>query len=95
MDDEYRKILDLIEDNVHLLSVDQRGLQLLHVAKDYVEDMDLLNARRVLNKIEEDYFTAWLPSQVVYDSLLADTLAILIEAFGVDFYLISHPAGNA
>ena len=95
MDDEYRKILDLIEDTVHLLSIDQKGLQLLHVAKDYVEDLDLLNARRVLNKIEEDYFVTWLPRQIVYDGLLADTLAVLIDAFGVDFYLVSHPAGNA
>lgn len=95
MDDEKRKTLTLIEIASVSLSVAERGRQLLFVVKDHIEDGNLLYARGVLEKIDTPYFTEHLPRQVPTDSLLADALAVVIDAFGHDLTLIRRPQGTA
>lgn len=95
MDDEYRRTLDLIEAAVHAVPRATRGAQLLHVAKDYIVDGDMVYARTVLARVEGAYFEEDLPAQVAVDSLLADALAVVVEAFGADFLAVLRPAGVA
>lgn len=95
MDDERRRALDLIESAVGGVSRDVRGAQLVHVARDYVEDGDVLRARTVLAKIEVEYFERDLPVQVATDSLLAEALAVLVDCFGADLVLARRPAGES
>jgi hypothetical protein len=95
MDDEKRKTLTLIEVASRTLSVADRGKQLLHIVKDYIEDGDLRYAKGVLERIETSYFTEHLPKQLPEDSLLSESLAIVVEAFGADLAVFKRSGASA
>ncbi len=94
MDPEFKRTLDLIEEVAETLPEPDRGKQLLYVAKDYVVDGDLRHARDVLARIPSGYYDKHLPLQTTSDSLFADAVAILIDAFGLDLSLWSSSAAG-
>jgi hypothetical protein len=86
-----RRTLILIETVAVTLAVGDGGRQLLHVARDYVDDGDVLSARSALTKIKNNYFDEYLPRQIVEDKALAEALAVVVGVFGSDLVFICRP----
>lgn len=95
MDSTRRSTLDLIELAAADVSIAERGRQLLHVVRDYVDDGDIVRAREVLCKIEPVYYEEYMYLQVIEDSLLGEAVARLVEVLGHDFWMFGRPAAQS
>lgn len=91
MDDRYRDTLALIETISSTLTVIERGNQLIQVVKDYLNDGDNESALRVLGKIDADYFETHMYQEAAKSTLLADSIATIIEVLGLGFAILARP----
>lgn len=86
MDSVKKRTLDLIEASVGELSVRGRGRQLLLVARDYAEEDELVEVRRILRTVE-DKFYEMLPEVAASDFDVRMAIATFIEKLGMDWIL--------
>jgi hypothetical protein len=77
------------------LPVADCGMQLLHVARVYVDSDDLVEAQRVLKLVPGDYYEEHLLKQVLVDGIVRDDVARLVEVFGYHFQAFSKTAASA
>lgn len=95
MDDEKRESLYLIIELAVQLPVEDCGLQLIHVVREFVDDDDVMEARRVMRLIPSEYFSDYMHTQALQDSIVRDDVARLIETLGYGFWLLARePAGT-
>lgn len=95
MDDERRRTLALIEHAVRFSTPEERGRQLVLVVRDYVEDVDLPEALRVLRSIEQSYFEGPIYLQAAEERAFGEAVALLIETFGLGFAVLARPPASA
>lgn len=91
MDPDKKRTLDLVEEAVAHVGVAERGRQLIHVVRDYVEDGDALYARTVLARIDPEYFEDHMYRQAAEDAAFAAVVADLIDALGLGFVVLGRP----
>lgn len=91
MDGARRRTLALIEATVGVLSLRDRGRQLMLVARDFVDDDDLVEATRVLRSVDIAFYDD-LPTYAAADEDLRLAIASFIEALGMDWILLAQPA---
>lgn len=84
MDPVKKRTLDLIEASVSKLEYRERGRQLMFVARDYAEDGDLVEVRRVLRTVEARFYDV-LPQVAAADPDLRLAVASFIDALGMDW----------
>jgi hypothetical protein len=95
MDDEKRSSLTLIVALAVKLPLADRGMQLIHVVRQFVDDEDLAEARRVLRLIPNDYYADHMYTDALKDGVLRDDVARLIEVLGYGFWLFARDAASA
>ncbi len=81
----------MIETLSKSLSVIDRGNQLIHVVRDYLEDGQNDEAIRVLGQIDTEYFEIHMYEEASKHSLLADSIADIIEILGLGFSVLARP----
>lgn len=91
MDSKFRDTLRLIEEIAPTLSVIQRGNQLIHIVKDYLNDGDNESALRVLGKIDQVYFEDNMYVEAAADRALSEAIADIIEMLGLGFSVLARP----
>ncbi len=95
MDEVKRDSLLLIVGLATQLPVEDCGMQLLHVVREFVDDDDLVEARRVLRLIPGEYYSDFMYTQALTDSIVKDDVARLIEVLGYGFWLFARDAASA
>lgn len=83
MDDQYRATLKLISDFADRLEVSNAGYQLILIARDFVEDGNLIEARDHLARIKPEYFRDYIHKHVEMNEDFAQAVALLIDTFGL------------
>jgi hypothetical protein len=92
MDSETKATLKLIEQESMQLELESRGRQLVYLARDYLEDEDLFEVRRLLRLVEASYFTDFMHQHIADDGGYAKAIAHLVEVLGHDFWLFASTA---
>jgi hypothetical protein len=95
MDDQMRQTLRTIEVYVKTISLDARGKALVAIVRDHVDDDNMMEARRVLKSIPQDYFSDYMYAQAVEDKMFGEAVARLIEVLGYGFWLLAREAASA
>lgn len=95
MDDVKRNTLQLMEAVAETFSTERKGRHLIGVVAEYINEFDLLNAKRVLCKIETAYFDNHMYVQAADDGMLARDIATIINEFGLGFAVLTKPAASA
>lgn len=97
MDDAKKKTLELIEKQAHRMTDEERGKQLVIVARDYVVDGQRMRGVEVLRKIEPEYFEKTIVQQALEDAGLATAITDLCAEFEIaDLALVARkPKGTS
>jgi transcriptional regulator len=91
VDSKTRETLLVIEGISASLSVVQRGNQLIHIVKDYLQAGENDDALRVLAKIDMAYFDEHMYEEAALDQGLAESIADIIEMLGLGFSVLARP----
>jgi hypothetical protein len=86
VDQVKKRTLALIEASVSRLDYRERGRQLLLVARDYADDGDLVEVRRILRVVEARFYDV-LPQVAAGDAEVRLAVASFIDALGMDWIL--------
>jgi hypothetical protein len=76
-----------MEELADRLSVDDAGYQRILIARDYVNDEDLVRARAQLARIHRDYLQVGIQKHIKDSQDFAAAVALLIDTFGLDLSL--------
>ncbi len=95
MDSVKRDSLRLIIELAVQLPVDECGMQLIHVVREFADDGNMLEARAVMRLIPKNYYGDFMYKQGLTDGIVRDDIARLIEIFGYGFWLLARDAASA
>ncbi len=87
MDARKRETLILIEELAGRGDRDDQGYQYVLLARDYVEDDDLVRAREQLAKVHPEYFVSGIQKHLDDSEDFRLAVALLVDTFGLDLSL--------